>query len=158
MSEDVIDIETDGKGNYVYEALDITNYDGDSFRLTVRKKWDFGFDIHVTQEHKIATRIKGVDTPELRDKRPDWKAAGYLARDKAREWVLEQPGPVRFVSMDKPDKYGRALGDMINADGYTLSAYLLDNHYGVPYEGQNKSVIAELHEVNLTILKERGEI
>ena len=43
MSEDVIDIETDGKGNYVYEALDITNYDGDSFRLTVRKKWDFGF-------------------------------------------------------------------------------------------------------------------
>ena len=95
MSE-FADIEMDGKGNYIYEAVDITNYDGDSFRLTVRKKWDFGFGIHCTQEHKIATRIKGVDTPELRDKRPDWKAAGYLARDKARAWVL-MPGSVRFV-------------------------------------------------------------
>ena len=152
------DIEVDGHGNYIYEALDLTNYDGDSFRLTVRKKWDFGFDIHVTQEHKIATRIKGVDTPELRDKRPDWKAAGYLARDKAREWIANSPGPIRFISMDKPDKYGRALGDLVDGIGMTLSTYLIDNHLGVPYEGQNKSVIEELHETNIQILKEGGQI
>ena len=158
MSEDIVDIETDGKGNYIYEALDITNYDGDSFRLTVRKQWDFGFDIHVIQEHKIATRIKGVDTPELRERRPDFKAAGYLARDKAREWVLESPGPVRFVSMDKPDKYGRALGDFIRPDGSTLTEYLLYNRLGVPYEGQNKADIEALHEVNIEFLKKGGLI
>ena len=153
-----VDIPTDGKGNYIYQITDIRNYDGDSFRFTVLKKWDFGFDIYFGGEHEISARIKGVDTPELRDKRPDWKAAGYLARDKAREWVANSPDLVRFLSMDKPDKYGRALGDMIRVDGEKLSDYLLANNYGVPYEGQNKSVIEELHEKNIQILKERGEI
>ena len=153
------DIPMDGEGNYVYEAVGITNYDGDSFRLTVRKKWDFGFHIHVTQEYHIATRIKGVDTPELRDKRPDWKAAGYLARDRAREWVAKEPsGTVMFISMDKPDKYGRALGDFVNSAGEYLSAYLTTKAYGVPYVGQNKLAVEAAHEVNIEILRERGEI
>lgn len=153
------DIEMDGKGNYVYEAVDVSNYDGDSFRCTVRKTWDFGFNIHVTQEYAIATRIKGVDTPELRDGRADFKAAGYLARDKARSWVLKEPaGTVRFISMDKPDKYGRALGDFENAAGARLSAFLLEHGYGVPYEGQNKAEVEAAHEANIAVLKERGEI
>ena len=153
-----VDITVDGEGNYVYEALDITNYDGDSFRLTVRKKWDFGFKIYVTQEHEIATRIKGVDTPELRDRRPDFKAAGYLARDQARFWLSEMNGPIRFISMDKPDKYGRALGDLIDQDGNKLSSFLLVNRYGVPYHGQNKAAVEEVHEKNIQYLIEKGEI
>ena len=151
------DIEMDGKGAYVYEAVELTNYDGDSFRLTVRKRWDFGFHIHVTQEYAIATRIKGVDTPELRDKRPDWKAAGYLARDRARSWVAG--GAVRFISMDKPDKYGRALGDLEKLDGgERLSDYLLANNLGVVYEGQNKALVEQAHEVNIAVLKAAGLI
>ena len=153
------DIPTDGEGNYVYEAVEITAYDGDSMRLTVRKKWDFGFHIHVTQEFHIATRIKGVDTPELRDKRPDWKAAGYLARDKARAWIAkEAEGSVKFISMDKPDKYGRALGDFETASGERLSAFLIEHGYGVVYEGQNKAAVEAAHEANIEMLKERGEI
>ena len=151
------DIEMDGKGAYVYEAVEITNYDGDSFRLTVRKRWDFGFNIHVTQEYKIATRIKGVDTPELRDKRPDWKAAGYLARDLARSWVAGDA--VRFISMDKPDKYGRALGDLEKVEsGERLSDYLLANNLGVVYEGQNKALVEAAHEDNIAYLKASGGI
>ena len=151
------DIEMDGKGAYVYEAVELTNYDGDSFRLTVRKRWDFGFHIHVTQEYKIATRIKGVDTPELRDKRPDWKAAGYYARDMARAFVAS--GDVRFISMDKPDKYGRALGDLEKVDGGgRLSDYLLANSLGVVYEGQNKALVEKAHEKNIALLKASGLI
>ena len=153
------DLPMDGHGNYVYEAVDITNYDGDSFRLTVKKRWDFGFHIHVTQEYAIATRIKGVDTPELRDRDPDFKAAGYLARDKARSWILKEPaGTVKFISMDKPDKYGRALGDFENAGGNRLSAFLLEHGYGVPYEGQNKADVEAAHAENIRVLKARGEI
>ena len=145
------DIEMDGKGAYIYEAVELTNYDGDSFWLTVRKRWDFGFNIHITQEYKIAIRIKGVDTPELRDKRPDWKAAGYLARDRARSWVAS--GDVRFISMDKPDKYGRALGDLEKAEGgERLSDYLLANSLGVVYEGQNKALVELAHEDNIAYL------
>lgn len=151
------DIEMDGKGNYVYEAIDLSNYDGDSFRLTVRKTWDFGFGIHVTQEYAITTRIKGVDTPELRDKRADWKAAGYLARDRAREFV-GQNGLVRFISMDKPDKYGRALGDFETEDGQRLSEYLLTERLGVAYDGQNKADVEKAHEGNIGWLKLQGLI
>ena len=151
------DIEMDGAGNYVYEAVVFTNYDGDSFRLTVRKKWDFGFNIHVTQEYKIATRIKGVDTPEMRDKRPDWKAAARLAKSRARDFVAS--GTARFISMDKPDKYGRALGDIELVDGGgTLSDYLLVNNLGVAYEGQNKALVEKAHEKNIVILKVAGLI
>lgn len=152
-----MDIPMDGKGNYVYEAVDITNYDGDSFRMTLRKRWDFGFGIHAEQQYSLAVRIKGVDTPELRDKRPDWKAAAYLARDEARRW-LSEVGPCRFISVDKPDKYGRGLGDIMNADGDILSAFLLENRLGVPYEGQNKADVEAAHEANIAALKEAGRI
>ena len=118
------------KSEYRYECKDISNYDGDSFRLTIIKRWDFGFDIHVRQEYKIATRIYGIDTPELRDKRSAFKALGILARDRAREWVEAEP--VIFLSLDKPDKYGRALGDFQRADGAKLTNYLLDNALAVP--------------------------
>lgn len=154
------DIPMDGKGAYVYEAVDITNYDGDSFRCVLRKRWDFGFHIHVTQEYAIAVRIKGVDTPELRDNRKDWKAAGFLARDRAREWLkVRQPGgAVRFISMDKPDKYGRALGDFESAVGERLSEYLLHERLGVPYQGQNKADVEKAHEGNIGWLKLQGLI
>ena len=150
------DIEMDGKGNYIYEAVDLTNYDGDSFRCTVRKKWDFGFNIYQTAEYAIAVRIKGVDTPELRDKRPDWKAAAILARDMAREWVNERP--CSFLSMDRPDKYGRALGDFVRRDGETLSQYLLKESLGVPYEGQSKEDVQAAHAANIVYLKGTGKI
>jgi len=151
------DIPTDGLGHYVYSAVDITNYDGDSFRMTLFKKWDFGFGIHVTQEYSIATRIKGVDTPELRDYRPDFKAAGYLARDKAREFV-QGAKSAKFISHDKLDKYGRGLGDVEIEGGKSLSNFLLENHLGVPYQGQNKAAVEEAHEANIAWLKENGHI
>ena len=150
------DIPMDGKGNYVYEAVRITNYDGDSFRLTVKKRWDFGFGIHVTQEYHIPTRIKGVDTPEMRDKRPDWKSAAKLAKSVAREFVAN--GNVMFISMDKPDKYGRALGDFVTADGKMLSKHLIEQRLGVAYEGQNKALIEAAHEENVAYLKASGQI
>lgn len=147
----------DGKGNYIYDCTDISNYDGDSFRLTINKKWDFGFGIHVTQENRISARIIGVDTPELRDSRPEFKAAGYLAKQKAELWVngLES---VKFISLDKPDKYGRALGDFQRADGARLSDYLIEKRYGVKYEGQNKQDVEEAHRENIKYLQSRKEI
>ena len=151
------DIPTDGTGNYVYKCHDITNYDGDSFRMTLSKQWDFGFKIYSEQSYAIAARIKGVDTPELRDKRPDFKAAGYLAKERAADFVRAAHNP-KFISMDKPDKYGRALGDVEDDYGLRLSQYLIDEGLGVPYEGQNKADVEAAHERNIANLKERGLI
>ena len=144
------------KGEYRYECKDISNYDGDSFRVTIFKSWDFGFNIHVHQEYKIATRIYGVDTPELRDKRPDFKAAAQLAKQQASEWVASEP--VIFLSLDKPDKYGRALGDFQRADGSTLAEYLINSSYAVYYSGKSKEDIQEAHERNIAYLASIGKL
>ena len=148
------DIPVDGKGNYLYAAKYLGAYDGDSVTLEISKQWDFGFYMKVTESHRIKTRIKGVDTPELRDSRPDWKAAGYLARDKVRKF-LEDAQELVFVSLDKPDKYGRALGD-IQADGHSLTEFLLTARLGVAYEGQNKLAIEEAHAKNIQWLKDQN--
>lgn len=59
-----------------FKILEFSNYDGDSFDLTL----DLGFNLVIHRK----CRLEGADTPELRDKRPDYKAAAYLARDKVR--------------------------------------------------------------------------
>ena len=79
----------------------------------------------VTKRKKVAVRLLGVDTPELRDKRSDFKAAAVLARDEVNKWLNAEK--VIFLSLDKPDKYGRALGDFQRADGSRLSGFLLEN-------------------------------
>ena len=147
----------DGAGNYVYEVAELSNYDGDSFRLDLLKRWDFGFRIHVEQRFHLAVRIIGIDTPELRDKRPAWKAAAYLAKDEAWSWV-RAGAPCKFISMDKPDKYGRGLGDIENAAGDRLSNHLLELNLAVPYIGQNKSEVEKLHQANIDALLASGVI
>ena len=151
------DMPMDGAGNYIYEVSEISNYDGDSFRLDLVKRWDFGFKIHVEQQYHLPVRIVGIDTPELRDKRAAWKAAAYLARDEARAWVKSK-APCKFISMDKPDKYGRGLGDIEAPDGTRLTEYLLEKHLAVPYIGQNKLDVEAAHQENIFFLLETGAI
>ena len=151
------DLPMDGAGNYIYEVAELSNYDGDSFRLDLVKRWDFGFKIHVEQKFHLPVRISGIDTPELRDKRPAWKAAAYLARDEAWSWV-RTGAPCKFISMDKPDKYGRGLGDIEDVTGKRLSEYLLDSKLAVPYFGQSKAKVEFLHQANIDALLASGVI
>lgn len=145
----------DGKGNYIYEAHNIRNYDGDSFTATLRKKWDAGYNQYYIAEFILKIRIGGVDTPELRDKRPLWKAAAKLARDKAYEFV-NRTGAV-FISHKNKDKYGRAMGDFKVGLEY-LSQYLIANRLAVRYDGQNKATIEHLHKANIEKLDAEGKL
>lgn len=138
----------DDKGCYVYDCDSISNYDGDSFTLTIYLKMDCGFGVKNIWSKEIKTRIKGVDTPELRSKNPKHKALAKIAKQMASDWVRENDGVV-FVSMDKPDKYGRALGDFENSFGERLSEFLIKNKLGVAYKGQNKLQVQAGHEANI---------
>ncbi len=149
-----IRVPLDGKGSYTYLAEYMGAYDGDSVSLRIRKDWDFGFNMRVTQEYAIKARIKGIDTPELRDWRPKWKAAGYLARDRVRG-LLAGADELIFVSMDKPDKYGRALGDVL-ADGKSLVEFVLDSRLGVAYEGGTKEDVEKAHAANIRWLDQQN--
>ena len=148
--------QTDGKGSYTYDVDYLRAYDGDSITVVISKRWDFGFRQYVTKEYEMSARLDGVDTPEMRDKRPEWKAAARLARDKVREW-MGRPD-IKFVSHSELDKYGRGLGDFIDEFGHKLTEFVLENRLGVPYHGQNKTDIEVEHAVNIEWLKGLGRI
>ena len=138
--------------DYTFKILEFSNYDGDSFDLTL----DLGFDLIIHRK----VRINGIDTPELRGGTEDSKAAGRLAKRLATEWVqlAIEKGGAYFESQCYTGKFGRPLGDIINTDGYSLSNYLEYNRYAVPYEGQAKKDIQYMHDSNIKYLKETGEI
>ena len=137
---------------YRFKILEFSNYDGDSFDLTL----DLGFNL-IT--HKKC-RINGVDTPELRGGTDEQKKAGIVARDVARQWVIEAQagGTAYFTSEGYKGKFGRPLGDIVSESGDSMRDFLIRMHYGVPYHGQAKREVADLHEINLQILKDRGDI
>ena len=135
--------------HYIYKITEFDNYDGDSFDLTL----DMGFDIQI---HK-KTRLNGIDTPELRGGTVDSKEAGKLAKIAAREWIITamQEGKAYFSSEGYTGKFGRPLGDIVDAAGNSLRTYLLEKRLGVPYEGQAKSKIQAEHDSNIAYLKEK---
>ena len=146
---------------YRYKVLDWSAYDGDSFELTL----DLGFGMSL---HKKC-RIYGIDTPELRGGTVQSKAAGYLARDKARDYVakgMENPDiEVIFESTGYAGKFGRPLGNIVLAHtiGDTvvtdnLVDFLLNARLGVRYHGQAKREIQAEHDANIAWLQEQGLI
>ncbi len=138
-----------------YEFEPISNYDGDSMWTWLVRTWDFGFGDFITKRKKVNVRLLGADTPELKDKRPDWKAAAVLARDLVNEWLKSS---TVFLSLQKPDKYGRALGDFVLGNDERFSRRLITKHLAVPYEGQNKVTVEALHAANIETLKSEGRI
>ena len=176
-------IELDSGPRYVYRVTRIASmYDGDSVNVVVHStakspdvSVDFGFgDIiqlsgtTVSKETPVSVRMHGYDTPELRDRRPDWKAAAYLARDRAREWMEKalaaktMDGLFMRTYKDRTGKYGRYLAtfhvDKAVEEGFSpsLGDYLIRNFLAVPYHGQSKADVESAHQANVDKLKTRG--
>ena len=139
--------------DYTFKILEFSNYDGDSFDLTL----DLGFDLIIHRK----VRINGIDTPELRGGTDDSKAAGRLAKNMATDWVqnaIEFNGGAYFQSQCYTGKFGRPLGDIIDNKNNSLVDYLLKERLAVPYKGQAKKDIQDLHDANIKYLKEDGWI
>jgi len=166
---------------HVYNVLKIRSmYDGDSAKVTCYRefivagaRYDFGFgDIievgsrSISKYTDIDCRMYGYDCPELRDKRPDWKAAAYLARDVARKWMEEaiESGSLKMQShlvkdREEKGKFGRYLSNFWDErKNQLLMDFLINRQLAVSYHGQNKAEIEDAHETNIHFLKMTGEI
>lgn len=108
---------------------------------------------------KVAVRLLGVDTPEVRTKNPEEKAAGIRARNFVAAWAL----PGRFtvegvygesalkaayaekavmleVDFKGTDKYGRHIGSVYRPGcGRSLSDLLISSGHAVAYDGGTKA-------------------
>lgn len=118
---------------YVYRAKVTSVYDGD----TVTVLLDLGMDI----ERKCSCRLANIDTPEIRTKDKDEKVAGYAARDRVRELVLDKA--VTLQSLTKPDKFGRLIVRIWLDDGRCLNELLVQERHAVTYDGGTKISWAE---------------
>lgn len=107
----------------------VSVYDGDTFNADID-----GYPAIIG--HHIGVRINGIDTPELKDKRPAVKRLAVKAREYAAR-RLEHGDVVELRNMER-DKYFRIVAD-VYVDGVSLGGELLDNGLAKPYDGGTKS-------------------
>ena len=84
---------------------------------------------------KIGIRIAGIDTPEMRDKRPHIKALAIKARDYVRE-VLSGSSNIELRNLRR-GKYFRIVAD-VYVDGHNLADGLLNQGLAHSYDGGKK--------------------
>jgi endonuclease YncB( thermonuclease family) len=103
-------------------------YDGDTFRCNIN-----GWPPIIG--HRIGIRINGIDTPEMRDKRP---AIRELAR-QAKMFAVEKLRTAKQIELRniKRGKYFRIVAD-VYVDGKLLAGMLIKAGLAKPYDGGKK--------------------
>lgn len=153
---------TQEKCEYIYRVSSLEKVvDGDTIDVTL----DLGFDVCTRQR----VRLLGIDTPESRTSDKEEKKFGLLSKKKLKEWCLKAVASekddieieLRCPESDSRGKFGRILAEVwIFEDGVwtNVNKWLCDEGYAVPYTGQNKKDVEDLHMENRKIIIDRGEL
>jgi len=116
-----------------YGDLKITRvvsvYDGDTIRVDIE-------NIHSIIGNNIGIRINGIDTPEMRDKRPQVKLKAIKARDYLRQ-LINKAEQIELRNIQR-GKYFRIAGDLY-LDGVNVSSLMMNKGLAKPYWGGRKS-------------------
>lgn len=117
---------------HTVEAHIVKCYDGDSFTA------EFAIpQIDGSPVYSWNCRVVGIDTPELRDKDPAFKALAIEARDLVREMCLNKKCKVELGGFDK---YGRVLATLYEPeDGCSVADVLVAEGYAFKYDGGTKA-------------------
>ena len=134
---------------YQYRVKVVKVIDGDTIDVDV----DLGFSVILAKQR---VRLHGIDTPESRTNDKDEKVRGLLAK-KFLLGMCPIGSTIHLHSHGK-GKFGRILGELyeIDDDVVSINKKMCDEAYAVPYFGQSKEDIEELHIANREILIEKG--
>jgi micrococcal nuclease len=142
---------------YEYNAKILKVVDGDTVDIDI----DLGFDILLKDER---VRLAGIDTPESRTRDLEEKKFGLLSKQFLKE-RLAKGKTYKLVTekYDSKGKFGRIIGDIhifneTNKTWKSVCQLLIENRMAVPYHGQSKDDIKDLHETNRKYLYEKGII
>ena len=127
--------------------------DGDTVDVDI----DLGFGIVLTDER---VRIMGIDTPESRTSDKVEKVFGLASKARLKELLDEDAVLITFDDKkgeDMKGKFGRVLGDF-RVGGKTVTEILIEEGHAVPYNGQSKDDIQELHMQNRQRLIAEGKV
>ena len=137
---------------FIYKVSSLEKVvDGDTIDVTL----DLGFDVCTRQR----VRLLGIDTPESRTSDAEEKKFGLLSKKKLKEWCLKAVESekddieieLRCPERDSRGKFGRILAEVwVSEDGQwtNVNKWMCENGYAVPYVGQNKKDVEELHMIN----------
>lgn len=118
-----------GKNFGNVETSEITSiYDGDTFRANIAT-WP------AVVGERMLVRVSGIDTPELRGKCPEEKAAARKAKQFAVA-MLRGGKKIELRNIER-GKYFRLLAD-VYVDGVSLGGELVANGHAVAYDGGTK--------------------
>ncbi len=78
-------------------------------------------------------RLIGVDTPEMKDKRPEVRALAQEAAAFVRKSVEGKPVRLEYDQKRRHDRYGRTLAYVYLDDGTFLNAEIIRQGYGFAF-------------------------
>jgi micrococcal nuclease len=134
---------------YQYKVKVVKVIDGDTVDVDV----DLGFSVVLAKQR---VRLHGIDTPESRTRDKEEKVRGLLS--KAFLLALCPIGSTIHLQSHGKGKFGRILGELyeVDDDVDSINKKMCDEAFAVPYFGQSKEDIEELHSANRDILIEKG--
>jgi endonuclease YncB( thermonuclease family) len=103
-------------------------YDGDSITIAAH------LPIEKSPLFRFSVRLNGIDTPEIKGKNEDEKAAAKVARDALSNLILHKEIILKNVGTEK---YGRILAD-VYLDDLCINDWLIKENYAVKYNGGTK--------------------
>lgn len=119
-------------GTLVVHGL-VSVYDGDTFTCDLD-------GLHPLIGERVGIRVRGIDTPEMKDERPDVKRKAIRARDYVRQRLVTAE-KIELKKVER-DKYFRILAD-VWVDDVLLSKELLVKGLAKPYDGGTKDAWRE---------------
>tara|TARA_R100000152_G_C6663741_1_gene101929 strand:+ start:70 stop:480 length:411 start_codon:yes stop_codon:yes gene_type:complete len=133
---------------YEYKVKVLRVIDGDTIDVDI----DLGFNTTLTKKR---IRLYGIDTPESRTRNKEEKKRGILSKNYL---LLKCPiGSYIKLKSHGVGKFGRILGELFEYNKtISINKEMCDEGYAVPYEGQSKEELVELHQANKQILIAKG--
>lgn len=139
---------------YEYRVDIVKVIDGDTVDVDI----DLGFGVWLKDER---VRIMGIDTPESRTRDSIEKIFGLASKERLKSLLGKTAILKTQVNKDGEDmkgKFGRILGDFIAEDGQMITEIMIEEGHAVPYHGQSKDDIQELHMANRERLIKEGTV
>ena len=136
---------------YNYKAKVRRVIDGDSIVCDI----DLGFGIILSERN---VRLFGIDTCEIRSKDLAVKQFGKLAKQFVQRQLPRGMKVTLSTHLDKGDKFGRILAEVIMPSGDSLANRIIDERWGVRYFGRSKKDLLEAHRKNWLYHRDKGNL
>jgi micrococcal nuclease len=142
---------------YNYKCVIVRVIDGDTVDIDI----DLGFSVWLRNQR---VRLQGIDTPESRTKDLAEKAHGLAAKSRLIELLpvgskFQIATAIGSNNSDMHEKFGRILGNfMLPGTNNSVSDVLMSEGYAVPYTGQSKDDVKQLHLKNRQRLISEGKL